>query len=626
MTEKLNYPTLERILKKYCHETRDDIGKAGDYHKISDSRFDTDFLLAPAMTEEQQVGLLYNMEKTDPDIRSEIDGGRVITLHKSTLARYRNGQQTLSPAILGCFSKDKDDLVERFEDVFFEHIIAGLSEPDQDRLINEIVEIIDAELKGGSLLELRQQYLLDLAKRETASLFLAEVYVYAIRRYADGFDEFDNSEFMGIKHSIYRPAVNACPVDSGVYNAPFELFSETTVFSEELKQLRVGFQKGRYAQVICGEPGIGKTELAYRFSCDIALDRRKTVIWIDAGSIAEVYFSLRHFLLEMNLATDALNKNTYSDASVVNRFRRWLEGNAHWLVIIDNLDESDPEVAAFRRKLPAPSKNRWYLITQSADGDGNDCLKLERRSDKQALDYLQYRFGNKYQISFFNAEEMLLFSGLPLALELSAGYAGVTGDYERDDIGSIYLRKASVSNKAVITHEEYDTAGNPEENFLDHVGYSVCARDINDELDRMSGTELVRMAFDAVWDLLEEQEQFLLRLIARMPGGEIDAYLLEDTFYGNEYYDFFISRFPADVWKLAISKDHFAETIRDLANAGICRISFYRKDDLRQQNHFGGLRKIRLHETIRSCINEQEGYPVSQQRALEEILTRIADY
>lgn len=626
MTEKLNYPTLERILRKYCHETRDDIGKAGDYHQISDSRFDADFLLAPAMTEEQQVGLLYNTEKTDPNIRSEIDGGRVITLHKSTLARYRNGKQALSPAILGCFAKDKDDLVERFEDVFFEHIIAGLSEPDQDRLINEIVEIIDTELKGGSLLELRQQYFLDLAKRETASLFLAEVYVYAIRRYADSFDEFDDSEFIGIKHSIYRPAVNACPVTSGVYNAPFELLSETTVFSEELKRLHGGFQKGRYTQVICGEPGIGKTELAYRFSCGIALDRRKTAIWIDAGSFTEVCFSMRHFLLEKNLAPDALNKNTCTDDSVARQFRKWLEDNTNWLIILDNLNGSDEELAAFYRKLPAPSKNRWFLITQRDNCNCNDCLKLERRSDKQVLNYLQYRFGDKYQISLFNADDMLLFGGLPLALELSAGYACVTGDYERDDIGTIYSRRASNSNKTEIVHEEYDSDETPVENFLDHVGYAVYARDINDEFSRMSGIELVHIAFDAVWNLLDEAEQFLLSLIARMPGGEIDAYLLEDIFYGNEYYNFFISRFPADAWQLAVQKDIFAESIRDLADTGICRISFYSKDDLRQQNHFGGLRKIRLHEIICSCINKQESYPVSRQRALEEVLTRIADY
>ncbi len=625
MGDKLSYSTLEKILWRYCHETREDIGKPSDYHKISVSRFDADYLLAPAMTDEQQVNLLYKKELTDPNIRSEIDGGRVITRNKATLARYRNGQEPLSQEIIGCFKRNKDDLVDCFDDVFYDHIIAGLSDADQDRLINEIVAIIQSESENGTMLARRKVHFLNLAKRETASLFLAEVYVYSVIRYIGGFDEFDGSEFEGIKHLIYNPITDARPTTRGIYNAPYDANDDWIELSDELAQLRRGFQRGNYMQSITGERGVGKTELAYRFACDAALDKRKTVIWLDACDETSLYLSMRHFLLEKNIKPDALNKNTTFDKVVWRRFIQWTINADNWLIVLDDYNESDKTIGRLLEELPKPSEKRWILSTSGViTPPKNGLLLRERAEDSQILSYLQRRYGGEYQITPFNAEDILLFGGVSFALELSSGYAKQTKDFEQDRIASLFMKQAEKHHESP-TYVEYDSEGNPIENFIDHVSYVLNPRDINASFTNMLSEDIIRMAFDLAWSCLDEHEKYIMHLLARMPNGEIDAYMLEEVFYGDAGYDFFISTFPKDVWRFVLNSELFVETIGQIASMGICKISFYDQQDSRWQNHFKGLRKLRMYQMVRDYINEQPDLTKSQQIAFTSIVQKMTD-
>lgn len=114
-----------------------------------------------------------------------------------------------------------------------------------------------------------------------------------------------------------------------------------------------------------------------------------------------------------------------------------------------------------------------------------------------------------------------------------------------------------------------------------------------------------------------------MHLLARMPNGEINAYMLEEVFYGDVEYDFFISRFPTDVWKLMTNTELFADTMRWIGDIGICKISFYDQRDTRWQNHFRGLRKLHMHQMVREFINEQHDLTAPQQTAITEIAQKI---
>ena len=274
--------------------------------------------------------------------------------------------------------------------------------------------------------------------------------------------------------------------------------------------------------------------------------------------------------------------------------------------------------------MPNPSKPRWILSIAGVTPPKRGLLLQERTDEKQIFAYLQRRYGDEYLITPFNAEGILLFGGVSFALELSSGYAKQTKDFEHDRIASLFMKQAEKHHES-STYMEYDSEGNPIENFIDHVSYVLNPRDINASFTNMPSEDIIRIAFDLAWKCLDWHEKYVMHLIAQMPNGEIDAYMLEEVFYGDVEYDFFISTFPIDVWRFVLNSDLFVETIGQIASMGICKISFYDQQDARWQNHFKGLRKLRMHQMIRELINEQSDLTKTQQIAFTAIVQKMTE-
>ena len=129
-------------------------------------------------------------------------------------------------------------------------------------------------------------------------------------------------------------------------------------------------------------------------------------------------------------------------------------------------------------------------------------------------------------------------------------------------------------------------------------------------------------------EAIAEARREALRLLERFHedgSGIPDAYMLEEVFYGDAGYDFFISTLPKDVWRFVLNSELFVETIGQIASMGICKISFYDQRDSRWQNHFKGLRKLRMYQMVRDHINEQPDLTKSQQIAFTSIVQKMTD-
>lgn len=127
---------------------------------------------------------------------------------------------------------------------------------------------------------------------------------------------------------------------------------------EALNALRQNFADGNHIVAICGEEGIGKTDLLCDMHAEVALDIRKTVVWIDAADEETIFKSLRQFLLEKNLNKNATSTDLVADSIVKDEFLTWADINNDWLMVFDNIGTANNEEQIYSQYMPQGGRRR----------------------------------------------------------------------------------------------------------------------------------------------------------------------------------------------------------------------------------------------------------------------------
>jgi hypothetical protein len=120
---------------------------------------------------------------------------------------------------------------------------------------------------------------------------------------------------------------------------------------DELDQLWQYLQpnaQSRKVAILHGLGGMGKTQLAIRFARDHK-DDFTSIFWISGKNRSTLLQSLSSAL--SRLPGESENSEAINNEEVKQRARqllRWLatEGNSHWLIVFDNIDQYSPQSSA----------------------------------------------------------------------------------------------------------------------------------------------------------------------------------------------------------------------------------------------------------------------------------------
>src|SRR5215475_7309308 len=169
--------------------------------------------------------------------------------------------------------------------------------------------------------------------------------------------------------------------DRQVSNLPFPRNRFFTGRDDLLNGLQMGFRSGQWVQTLNGLGGIGKTqtaiEYAYRYSGDY-----KAVLWCKAHSKK----SLTSDFVAMAKVLELQEKNAENQDEAIKAVKRWLERNAKWLLVLDNVD--DPGMVS--RIIPVKSNGHVLLTTQLAEAIDRSAapLSIEKMSTEEGALFL----------------------------------------------------------------------------------------------------------------------------------------------------------------------------------------------------------------------------------------------
>ncbi|MCP5364998.1 MAG: tetratricopeptide repeat protein [Hyphomicrobiales bacterium] len=170
-------------------------------------------------------------------------------------------------------------------------------------------------------------------------------------------------------------------------------------------------------QVVHGLGGVGKSQLAieyaYRFSADYDV-----AWWLEAETPESLVTDYQELARVLGLA----EKEEVERSVIIVAVRRWLEGNAGWLLIFDNAENSQDLEPVLPRggggHVIITSRNpSWGVTAQTLD------LNLWPRAD--SLEFLNTRVNERDDVSASRIADAL--GDLPLALEQAAAYCEQTG-------------------------------------------------------------------------------------------------------------------------------------------------------------------------------------------------------
>ena len=109
-------------------------------------------------------------------------------------------------------------------------------------------------------------------------------------------------------------------------------------------------------QALSGLAGVGKTQVAVEYAYRYA-SRYQAVLWVHADS-PEILLSSFVDLAEV---IDLSEKNEASQPLIVKAVKRWLQHNARWLLVVDNLEDID----LLRDMVPSPHTGHILVTTRS---------------------------------------------------------------------------------------------------------------------------------------------------------------------------------------------------------------------------------------------------------------------
>lgn len=515
-------------------------------------------------------------------------------LDESQLSRYRSGKRQVHSEIVDRYKIP--DIRERVEPFFQENITPNIPFERRYDLMRELLDLID---KDNRISDRQKHEFRRRALNCSLNNFLAEVFIYAIKSPSPNDTQSKSKTAITYKNGRYR--VYNCPYD------PYEIFMERN----ELNIVRQHFADGNHTVAICGEHGIGKTELALRYACEAALDTRRTVIWIDARSEATILMSLRQFLLEKNLDKNATSTELVADSVIKDEYLSWINTNEGWLIIFDNVRPAENGNQAYLQYLPKNTNGNILLTVSDEYPPVAVSVVLEPRENKTAAyNYLRRRYGDQYLFSPFTPDPPFTFQNIPFVLELMCSYALATGDFELNVLKG--------------HGEDFFEPGESEPMIDEDLGMIVPVHshsDIEEQINAMSCKNLIQKAFYLVWSYIALPYKFLLQMVATIPDGELQVDTLEEVFYGDENYKYNI---PSEVLEYVLDETEFTDALEQLVSMGICKVSYYAKSDPRWNDHFAGLKKIRLHSLVQEYIKADRDYCVLSQKIFMELVQKIS--
>jgi hypothetical protein len=168
--------------------------------------------------------------------------------------------------------------------------------------------------------------------------------------------------------------------------------------------------------VLCGPPGVGKTQHAVQYAHQNR-SQYKMVLWASADSVPGLYQAFT--ALADIILHDA---GSYLVEDTVMALRLWLEKEPNWLLILDNADSLEV-VREIERFIPSVHQGIVMITSQITDWTAAFRREhLEVWTDKQTTEFLTQRLPwcAIEQDTFAQLSREL--GGLPLALEHAAAY------------------------------------------------------------------------------------------------------------------------------------------------------------------------------------------------------------
>lgn len=531
-------------------------------------------------------------------LSSGLDGEYIydiaVGLDETQLSKYRSGSRSVHRDVVARYKST--DVRERVKPFFQENITPNIPKERHYDLLQELLDLID----GDSRISDRQKHeFRKSALNDSLNDFLIEVFIYAVKSPIP--EKNPNQPTAKLVYKNGRHRVYNCPYDpTGAY-----------LEQDEINIVRQYFADGKHTVAICGEHGIGKTELALRYACEAALDTRRTVIWIDAKSEATILISLRQFLLEKNLDKNATSTKLVADSVIKDEYLSWANINEDWLIIFDNVGPAKNGDQAYLQYMPQNTKGDILLTVSDECPAVAAGVVLEPRKDKTAAyNYLRRRYGDQYLFTPFTPDPPFTFQNIPFVLELMSSYALATGDFELK-----VLKGRSV---------DFFEPGESEPMIDDELGMIVLVRshgDIEEQINGMSCEDLIQKAFNLLWSYIDSPYKFLLQMVANMPDGELHVDTFEEVFYGDDNYKYNI---PLEVPEYMLDEVEFADVLKQLVSMGVCKVSYYAKGDPRWNDHFAGLKKIRLHSLVQGYIKADKDYCGITESDFMELIEKVS--
>ncbi len=203
-----------------------------------------------------------------------------------------------------------------------------------------------------------------------------------------------------------------------IWNVPHLRNPHFTGRVELLDVLHRTLTSGRPAaltQTLRGLGGVGKTQTALEYVYRQASDYR-LVWWVAAEESATLGRDLAALAGELGLVAEG----SRDQPAAVLAARRWLEGNAGWLLVFDNA--ADPQ--ALRRVLPRGGGGHVIITSRRADWGSVGALAVEPFAREESVRFLRGRGGEQGPVA---GELAAVLGDLPLALEQAVAYLEQTG-------------------------------------------------------------------------------------------------------------------------------------------------------------------------------------------------------
>lgn len=193
-----------------------------------------------------------------------------------------------------------------------------------------------------------------------------------------------------------------------------------------LHDLLVGEQQPVLSQalVLSGMGGMGKTQVAIEYAYRHVRDYT-AILWVNAETAENLLASFARMARTLNLP----EQNEANQQTIVAAITRWLNSNSHWLLIVDNLNDT----ALLQRFLPAFPHGSWLFTTQRQTlGTMAHPLAIQKMTPEEGMTLLLRRarkLAEGESLAQLSNEERELtgalvceLDGLPLAIDQAGAY------------------------------------------------------------------------------------------------------------------------------------------------------------------------------------------------------------